>query len=556
MAGDGSLIARQVPWLVRALAAVSLASAACLPRGDAPAGRQIVADQNAILLQLVPATGDGVLRVLFFRPGQDPKHIDLWVAAVPPDGGPTSELKLFTGLDSDAPISYRPSADRTGFPMDAQGRLLLTNLVDPTNPAGVIRLSRIDPVTGETLDLGEGSSATPSPSGHRLLISNFLAGSETLYDETDGSTTLLDSQSATFVDETLIYLTTSGDLMRFLPGGVPERVASGVYRFQLAADDSPSSTSHLLLLIKAVPDADTAAPPSPGQPPTTVTASVFDVVTLAETALPAGPLYQYGTRFSPDGRWLTVNQPSRDLLSPAPSTILVDTVTGTTETLEAPFDLFSVWRPGHAEMWAYRYDPDGSGALSASALSIKRPGQPAVVFPGFFFDGFNQDGSYWFSRGAPFDAQESSDLVGLADDPAAPRVAAVPNGSSLDYQWTLADGRLLLESSLGLDSFQAFFVNVVDPRTGDGRLVGERGFLSAVGRTRALGIYHASFLRGDLTTTDFTNGQSTVLAPEFAVSAVAEPQADDRYPPGGRIVYQFQARYASPWDGLWMATVP
>jgi hypothetical protein len=236
---------------------------------------------------------------------------------------------------------------------------------------------------------------------------------------------------------------------------------------------------------------------------------------------------------------------------------LLDTMTGTTEALDSTFSESIAWRPGHDELWATSMnDPEGTELLSTASLSIKKPGLPTQTVSGVYFTHFSDDGASWFSLGAPLNVQATSDLVGLADDPSGPRFAAVPTGSSLGDDWSLSDGRLLDDSTVGLDNFENSLVQIVDPHNGATQPVGELGFLAAVGTTRALGIYHVSYLGGDLTTTDFATGRSKVLAAEFAESAIAEPQGVDLYPPGGRIVYQYVARFDSPWDGLWMATVP
>lgn len=552
----GDLTGGHGPRLAGALAVLSLAVAGCLPRGDAPAGRQIVADRGAFLLSLVPANGDGVLRALFFRPGKDDKHVDLWVAAVDPNGGATSELKLSSDFDSDIEVSYKPDVGyHTGLPADSRGRLLLSRALGADQAQS--GLLRVDPVTGETLDLGPGDNASPSPSGQRLLISTFsAAGNYALFDDSDGSRTPLDSMRASFVGETLFYLTTAGDLMRFPPGGTAQPVATGVDNFQLATDSFRVTNGHLIVLTRAVPDQSMPDPTFAGQPPMAVTASLFDTNTLAETPLPDGPLYQYGVHFSPDTRWLTVSEPATDPTGYIGNTALIDTQNGTVEDLAPIFSPYAGWRPGRDEIWASPYGPDPSGAVSASSIYIKRPGQPVVTVPGLYFSGFTEDGDYWFSRGASFNALNSSDLIGSADDLTGPRYPAVPNGSSMEYQWTVEGGRVLTMAEVGPDSFREYFVNLIDPRTGDARLLGERGYVAAVGQTHVLGLYHYNFQRGDLTDSDFASGQSTVLAPEFAVSAIAEPQGADPYPSGARVVYQFQARFESPWDGLWLTTVP
>lgn len=534
-----------------ALALASLATAACLPRGNPPAGRQILADRNAALMGLVNPNGDGVLRVLFFRPGKDADNVDLWVLSVAPDGSAPVEKLLLTDLDSGIELSDRPQATSYGFGQDARGRVFLTN------KSG---LFRVDPVTGETLALGAGYPGSISASGQRVLIQIFTGGSsEDVLCEADGSMSVIDGSLATFVGDTVLYQSATGDLMRIPPGGAAQPIAAGVTSFNAVNDN-------LLLLTRAIPD-PTMPAPSPDNPfsplPAQVTASLLDLTTLVETPLPVGPLYQYGASFSPDDRWILTSQASQDGQDgQSPTTtygqppVLVDTVTGTIEPLPTTFAFIAGWRPGHDELWASAYDPNQTGQLSDSSVSIKRPGQPVVTIPGVYLSGFSGDGAYWFSRGAPFSAAQSSDLVGVADAPAGPRFPAVPNGSSLSSVWSTGDGRLVTTASVDVNAFDEFFVQVVDPRTGASQLLGERGYLSAVGQTRALGLYHMSYLRGDLTSTDFTTGRSTVLASEFAMWSVVEPLGADACPPGGRIVYQFQSRFDSPWDGLWLATVP
>src|SRR3569623_3418681 len=307
---------------VRVLAALSLAFIGCLPRGDVPSGRQLVADRGAFLLSLVPSNGDGLVRALVFRPGKDDTHVDLWVAAADPNGGPTTELKLFPDFDSEVEVSYKPDANGYGLPADSRGRLLLSKERVDGQPQYGYDLFRIDPVSGEMLDLGPGSYASPSPSGHRLLISSYSlsgpASSHTLFDETDGSTTPLEGTHPTFVGEAVLYVTAAGELTRLPAAGAPERLATGVYDFQLATNSYQVTNDHLLLLTRAVPDpnmtdpsqpsqpSQPAQPPPVGFPPTAVTASLLDTSTLVETPLPDGFLYQEGEQFSWDARSLTV----------------------------------------------------------------------------------------------------------------------------------------------------------------------------------------------------------------------------------------------------------
>lgn len=527
-----------------ALAALSSATSTtsgCLPRGEPPAGRQVLADAKVVLLGLVPALGDGVLRILFLRPTPDPDYDDLWVLAVDPNGQPATERRLLAGVSAIDELSYRPSAGSNFYPMDSRGRIYVS-------------YARVDPLTGEEMDVG-GWFAGISANRQRVLVTDHdLAGLYVLR-ELDDSTTSFAAKVATFVGDDLYTLTAEGDLVRTPPGGAPTLISTGVSQFQQV-------TERLLMLVRAAPDPSQPGSPAPdpgmlGLPPLNATSSILDATTLEDTPLPDGPQYQNGSRFSLDARWVVAPKPFGDLsIGQFPTdALLVDRLSGTLETVPAVF-LFGGWRPGHVEIWASFYDSTEQGA-AAGTLMIKRPGEPVVSIPGQSAGGFTDDGVYLITRSAPPDEAAASEVIALADDPTGPRFPLVPTHSSLVGLWTLADGRLLTQSLAGsADFFENFVAQVVDPRNGATQVIGEHGLAMAVGPTRMLGLFQVSFERGDLTSFDLARGQSTVLAQEFAQAAVVEPQGADPYPPGARIVYQFRARFASPWDGLWLATAP
>jgi hypothetical protein len=77
-----------------------------------------------------------------------------------------------------------------------------------------------------------------------------------------------------------------------------------------------------------------------------------------------------------------------------------------------------------------------------------------------------------------------------------------------------------------------------------------------VGKTRFIGQFHFGTGVGDLTVVELATGRQTILALERAVTAFPEPQGDDLVAPGTRVVYQFEARSDSPYDGIWVTTVP
>jgi len=511
---------------------------ACAPRGEPPAGRQIVADRSASLVELIPASRGGVLRALFYRRSATAGRDDLWAISVDGDGNPLPETSLFIDVGPSGPPSYLPTAeDSPVYPIDARGRIYV---------GGV----RVDPGTGQSVQLGDSPRAVLSASGQRVLL--HAAGTGFVVYEADDTATVLSDVSSyrQFAGETLFYLTSSGNLMRVVAGGGPERLAAGVNAFSVVPSAQPQ-----LLLSKA--DVDSTQPgldtPSSGPPPTDGTATLFDGAALQETPLPSGPNYRQAA-FSPDGHWVVA--PQRSSGASSGGYALINLQSGTVEALNPAFSL-AYWRPGHDEVWAAIFDQDATD-VSGWTLWIKRSGQPLVSFPGLNCVGFTDDGAHFFStQTIPTGTMAESNLIGSADDPAGPRTPLVPAGSSLMNHWTFGDGRLLVESSIpGSDAFEDFYLQLVDPNSGAVHLFGEHGVASAVGQARALGVVQVSYEHGDLASYDLTNGKTTILAPEFAMAAVAEPHGSDAYPPGGGIVYQYRAIYDSPWDGLWLTTAP
>ena len=526
---------RQRFHLSAILAVVSLAAAGCLPRGEPPAGRQILRDPTASLLGLMPSGSDGMRQVLFFRPSQrqDPELVDLWALTLDANDQPSPERMLFPGIASGLELSYRPAAGSTGFPIDARGRIyVVTDEGDD--------LFRVDVATGDRQDLGPDTFPQLSPSGQRV-VTHGRVSAFTLF-EADDRQLALEGSQPDFIGETLFFISPDCNLMRVVAGGAPELVIGGVANYAPARDP--------LLFVQHTSDAtcDTqifTAPQAGSQ-------ALLDTVTLQQTPLP--DLQFLPGNMSSDGHWMMAYH--FDQMTFQSQLMIVDLTTGSTEALD-PSAGYGQWRPGHDELWLVATDASKPG-LAGASLNIKTPGQPPVTVPGVYPSGFNEDGRYWFSRGAPPDQQMSSDLVGLADDPTGPRYPAVPQGSSLGMVQTLADGRLFVESYTSVEDFRNQDYLVVDPRNGSMTTLGLRGFLSASGTDRMLGIFDYVFERGDLTAVDFATGHRTILASEDAMAAVVETNGTDSdgFPAHARLVYQFRARFDSPWSGLWLATAP
>lgn len=527
---------RQSAIGIFSLGLMTLVAGGCLPRGEPPSGQQLLSDPTASLLSVIRRGSDGNRQVLFFRPSQrqDPDLVDLWSLSVDANGAPSTERMLLPGIASGLELSYRPAAGNIGFPIDARGRVYVVT-DEGDDPF------RIDPATGDKLDLGVGQFPTLSPSGQRVLTRGNQS-QYTLY-EADDSTVPLEGSMAQFLGETLFYLSPDCSLMRLVAGGAPEQVTTGVASFY------PLSGAVLLVQKDATASCDSGGffGPSGGTP------TLLDTATLQQTSLP-DDLQIQPNGISPDGRWLIGYRYNMNTLQS--QSVIFDRVTGTVETAAAGLYLGG-WRPGHDEIWSSSYDENQPG-LAGASLTIVTPGQPSVTVPGVYPNGFDQTGTYWLSRSTPPDQLVSSDLVGLADDPTGPRYHAVPEGSSLELCQITADGRLVVGSYTSVDDFRITDYQIVDPRNGATNTLALRGFLSALGNTRLLGIFHYTFERGDLTSVDFATGHQTIVAGEFAMAAIADtgPSDADPFAPGASVVYQFRARYDSPWSGLWLTTVP
>lgn len=503
-------------------------AAACVPRGDPPAGRRIVADRVSTPVGFVASNGDGVTRVLMTRPGQDPSAIDLWVVSVDETGAPPIERLLaqnvVASFDAGPPRVYgQGNCGGT----DGRGRLL----VSINDGTGSIDLARIDSLTGDRLDLGPVQTCLFSASGQRLLA--IQGDSSALYGP-DDAVVPLDARTGLFLGEDLYYVTTHQDFRRLAADGSSALLASNIASFGpwMSTDTGPA-----LLVTRQTADHLVSA------------SSVLDLSTGQETPLPF--LTNGGYSLSPDGRWFVTFD--RDTGASA----FVDWRTGDKEPIALPEARSSqaFWRPGHDEVWFSAF------SSQQPSLSIRRPGGFAVDLPlaptaltdDRWSDSiFTADGAWWFS--SPLSQGISPDvLVGSADDPSGPRFQVAPPATVLSVYSLLADGRILMPTWTSSPDRNNLYA--VDPRTGDTRVLGEQGLLLAVGQTRLLVNQHVVEHEGDLTVVQLAGGQ-TVLAPEFTVAAVAQPMGADRVAPGAPLAFSFVARFPSDDDGVWLATVP
>jgi len=514
-------------------------AAACLPRGDPPAGRQLVADRTTTLVGIVRPNGDGITRVLIVRPASDatiPYALDLFVVSADSAGGPPVERLLAASLPGGFAVGCGAWVTEC-FRTDARGRLLVTTSSDANRT--LTTMARIDPVAGDRLELGAVSYDLLSPNGERLVVftGDGLAAEATLYEADDRVIPLGRATDVGFVGEVLLFVAAQQELMRILPGGAPERVATGV----VGVSQQMTDGDRLIVLFR--PTAD----------PMVNAASVLDVVTLEETPGPPGAL---AFTLSPSGRWFYRADFETGLFT------FIDRATSLQDVVEfPPYRIGSYeWRPGHDEVWFQNAQIDPA---QARTISIKKPGAPAVEIPGSllaYSDGsgrassFTHDGVYWFSSPAT-SSERPIVQVGSADDPTGDRFDLAPAGTFSFNYWPLADGRLLVPASVrsALDRNDLY---VVAPATGSSQLVGESGLVLAVGDTRLLVSAFVSESKGDLTAIELATGRATVLAPEFALGAFVEREGADPVAPGARVAFQFQARFSSPYDGIWLTTVP
>jgi hypothetical protein len=381
-----------------------------------------------------------------------------------------------------------------------------------------------------------------SPSRERVaLIRGEPVATTELVEVDDSITALPRESSGGFVGEDFFFQ--NGDaahtLWRAPPAAPPEVVATDVLSY--APIYPPGGP--LLVTFPASGD------PVTGDGPL----RFLDPVTYQER-LPSIAANRLAS-LSPDARWALLS--SSDPVNRG-KVALLEVATGAEEPFELPPSFGETkWRPGHDEVWIQQ-PRDGQ---QAGPTLIKRPGASLGATPVAAADDsvgliswFTRDGRHWFSRG-PQMGRNVQTFVGDADDPAAPRYPLNAEGTEIWLYAQRSDGRLLIEvtyaSAYRMDIF------IIDPTNGAARLLGTGGRLLTWGERRAVANLRYNNESGDLTVIDIDSGESTVLAAEFAQDAVVEPSADGRpVEPGARVVFHFRARFESPFDGIWVTTLP
>jgi hypothetical protein len=521
------------------LAWTGLSATGCLPAGDPPMGRQVIAGRDDLPAGLLPASPDGIVRLLVLRLDRERLSSDLYLVSV--DGAAPATERL---LQQNLGWSNGCYANRC-FPTDRRGRVFVYHDYDPIT--SMSKVTRIDAVTGDQFELGnvDVNSLQFSPSGDRLAAFTYNAPGVTVYEFDDRATVLAGTTSAKFVGEDFYYVSADKRLMR-LPssGGEPEFVRPGVSAF----DARETLAGPVLILYEVT--ADLAAG----------TVSFLDPVTLQAMFRPVELSVSFSV--SPDRRWLLITD------STGLHYTFVDAMTGGEERFDAPAGAgwASVeWRPGRAEVWLQFY----RDTLEQPRFDawIKEPGSPPRVVPlylGFVTERaalppsfFTLDGSYVFSLAPVRPRTPGIVQIGSADDPTGRRVDIIPEGSWLVGYWLVADGRLVTAAAYSPSS-QRDEIRVIDLARGESRSLATEASVLAVGQRRVLATAHVTDGFGDLRVIDLDSGASTVLGTEFVGMAFSEPRGPglELVTPGSHVAFQFQGRFASPYDGIWVATVP
>jgi hypothetical protein len=538
----------KIPFRFVALAALLTG---CVPRGAPPSGQQLVADRKATLVGLLPPTGDGVLRAFFTRPiaqNQEGPEGDLFEVSVNSTGGRPTERLLVPNVDATLGLGCGFNVAPC-YGIDARDVRVATE-VDGYDSGYV----RADAITGDVQQLT--GQAFYSQDHQRLAIGDAQSQppSFTLYDA-DGQMTVLNdasvsANSAAFVGEDFLYFTSGGALMDVPLSDVPQQVATGLDPCTGLSTDPGMLCGQYWA--QTTPDGITLVLHMATPGPNGEQWSVRDPLTGTRTSLPFDASY---AQLSPDGQWfLTAGSDGNNQVR----LTFFEYRTGVQQAVDVPPPLnfppgpqallFSMrWRPGTDQAWVW----------SGTDTVVLEPNQPQTLIAGRTAIGFTPDGAHWLSRATADMSDTPVIQIGAADDPTGPRFDLNTPDEELDPINQFADGTVLVPvyTKIG-DEQTRGDVSVLDPRTGASRLLGERGRVAAVGQTRMMGMFHWSEMRGDLTVANPATGQQTVLAPEFTVTAFAEPQGADQLAPGTRVVYQFQARTDSPYDGIWMADAP
>jgi hypothetical protein len=565
----------------------------CLPEGNIPVGQHILGDRTVEGVSFIPAQAASPARLILQGPARavrvvfsDMLNSGFYATYF------VSDLYLLGETDSPTGPSPRISdrarviANNTlklidcagarscsAIRVDALGRILVNELM--SDGTDVSALVRIDLATGERTQLlvtntGRGSNIEFSPGRLRIALGTSGDTPGTRIREIDDQETTLDTYGQ-FVGEDFFYIQ-GGTLKRLLPHGLSEDVSLEVLSFSVLV-----GPPHPVLYI------DHGTYTSQGPVMTHLPSSFLDLDTLQEESIPQ-ELKGLVPTLSPD-RTKALFAPFNGVPSDTTKLSLLDRDRGELETIGIPGSVQSTyWRPDADEVWisftptvdAATFEPsrfDTQTMIWRVGVDLLQvPIWPVIPLqPGFgvtpygrltstSFSTFTPDGRFWFSYSIPPEGGQRVE-VRRADDPLTPGPSLHPQGTTPSMELRLDDGRYLTEGEFR--DYNRADIAIVDPETGLSQPLANGGHVIAAGQKRALALlkWIASANSGDLTLIDYATGRQTVLAENvFAASLERDTSGqssnDDPLGPGGRVAFLVRNRFASPYDGLWITTLP
>lgn len=563
-------------------------SAGCLPRGPAPAGRRWLDDGTAYGVQFVPGPAGSPGHLVTMKlTSSGPGPLSFYAVHEPAAGDALGTETFLTDNAGGSSIGGLCFGAPCPPAIDSQGRLFIKRdrtiaSYDGGSETNDTSFVRADPATDAVLDLGSmsqltGTFAQGTTFAYTVLDTLHVRGAD------DGDTQFdhVLYQPAV-LNDALYFAVRSGTkaigtLNRLTgpPFDSPEVLASDVISMRPFQAAAPA-----LVLCRTVG----------GDP--SCSNSLFDPVTLQETPLPkeAGDAWS----ISPSGRYLfLVRQPQSSTgAPPAPpsggptdgasdpptddqlTVSLFDRTLGTLQSTSLTELDATYWRPGRDELWFAGTPPgtaSSSGAIGDSQAPLWRwvPGtDPAMVlaqqavFMSLSSNGgqwpFTADGRFLLTHSTAAQTDKPTIILRAADDPGTELLTLNPAGTGVQDVRQLPDGRLIVSDWI-TDGNRAD-IYLVDGDAGTMTPLGHGGNVVATGATRILA--RLDWLTGggsgDLSLIDLATGATTLVAENVhavAVEAPASPGADP-LAPGTRIAFISRNRVASPYDGLWIASLP
>lgn len=559
----------------------------CLPLEKAPAGSHVVVDRTLSGVFLVPSEEMG-----------RPSHLLATGATRAPDRTQDtmspSRLRLadvyaLSQLEGQWPIEelsreipvvrdlvlFDGDATTYKFASDHRGRLIF---VQQISAGGWTKVQRFDLATRGMEEVG-GNGWVDRPSfvlsqGRTRVFGGAVGEDRVLGDSGYELIDPVDSGAqptdppAIFVGEDLYYVTKNAAMVAGALGTSAKRSRVGAKPEMLASSSGKLSLTPILgdqppqMLLSLVADRSSNS------------FALLDTTTLETTGLPSERGKARFESASSNGHWLLFTEAGAALdgaVARASRYFLYDWVGRAADTVsDTDLGVASDWRPGSEQLWFFMPGSSGFGIWTAGASWVpvtERGTLSTFEWSDGRSSAFTRDGRSVLLVKYSIKNQLglSTYSIGLADDLTAPQTVLNSDGNELKSLWEIADGRVLA----GVGSHDQIVSDrqdllLVDPATGSSRLVGSGGHVVAVGKTRVLALlgWESSRAAGGLVLIDLTTGQRTVLAESvYAVAVDPGYSADvadeaDRLAPGTRIAYLVRERLESPYDGLWLASLP